>query len=227
MNFDDTILIEYALGNLDKEESFQVNAALSTSAELRKKLDEIQESLGIMAFAETPIRPTNRLKDRILASTSPTNHFEGFTERFAELFDLGEKEIRRLFSKIDNPNLDDWTSSPVLPGVGILEFPGGVRTASATCGLITVKPGTLFPRHRHQGEEWVLVLQGRARESDGRILNPGDLMISETGSEHAFKTLGSEPYVFAVLLKADNKWLIGQSLLDRIFEKSRFPLEKD
>lgn len=223
MHLDDSTLIQFALGILDKEESDRVDTALSESTELRNKLDEIQETLHTVALAEPPMQPNDRLKQRVLTSITPAKRFEGFTERFAELFDLAIKDVRQLLAKIDKPESDDWTSSVTLPGIDIMKFPGGSHVATSTCGLISVKPGTIFPRHRHQGEEWVFVLQGRARENDGRILRPGDLVLSESGSEHAFKSLGPETYIFAVLLGSDNKWLIGQSLLDRILGKRRFP----
>jgi quercetin dioxygenase-like cupin family protein len=221
MQLDETILIQYALGILDQAESVSVDEALSASEDLRNQLLEIQETLNTMALAETSLQPDPRLRERVLASIEPTKRFEGFTERFAELFDLRESEARRLLAKIDQADANEWASS-LLTGVRILKFPGGPRVAAATCGLVSVKPNTIFPRHRHRAEERVLVLQGRAREHTGCIFQPGDLLFCEADSEHAFVTLGAEPFVFAVLLTKDNKWLIFQTLLDRILEKYRF-----
>lgn len=222
MQLDETRLIQYALGFLDRGESLSVDEALAGSARLRKQLYAVQETLNILALAETPLQPAPRLRERVLGAIEPNTRFEGFTIRFAELFDLGEQEARRLLAKIDQANPDEWASS-WLPGVFILKFPAGPRVATATCGLVSVKPDTIFPRHRHRGEERVFVLQGRVRENSGRLCEPGDLFLAEPGSEHAFLTLGARPCVFAVLLDQDNQWLIIPSLLDRIFSKSRFP----
>ncbi|MCI0654103.1 MAG: cupin domain-containing protein [Methylococcaceae bacterium] len=223
MQLDEALLIQYALGILDRPESLIVDEALSTSAISRKQFYEIQETLNTMALAETPLQPDPRLREHVLAAIEPSNRFAGFTTRFAELFDLGEQEAGRLFAKIDETTTDEWTSSLLLPGVRFLEFQGGPRVSAAHCGLISVKPDTFFPRHRHRGDEWVLVLQGRALDNRGSLLQPGDLLFAEPGSEHAFLTPGPEPFVFAVLLSKDNKWLILPSLLDRIFGKYRFP----
>ncbi len=222
MPIDETVLIEYALGFLNQAESVQVDEALSSSAELHNQLYEIQETLNTMALSVSPLQPGPRLRERILASIEPSTRFEGFTERFAELFDLDRKESRRLLAKIDQSQASEWASS-IFPGVRLLKFPGGPRVADATCGLISIKANTIFPRHRHRGEERVLVLQGRARENTGRLFQPGDLLISEPESEHAFMTLGPGPCVLAVLLGKDNKWLIFPSLLDRLLGKYRFP----
>lgn len=227
MHPDETTLIQFALGTLDKKDARRVDRALSASKQLREQLDEIQESLHGVAIAEPPIRAGEQLKQRIMTSITREQRFLGFSDRFAELFDVAGDRARQLLEKIDQPLADGWTSTALLPGVGIFEFPGGTRVGSATCGLICVEPGTVFPRHQHQGEEWMLVLQGQARESDGRILKPGDLVRSEAGSEHAFRVLSTEAYVFAVLLESDNKWLIGQSLLDRMFGNRRFPPERE
>jgi anti-sigma factor ChrR (cupin superfamily) len=222
MRIDETVLIQYALGVLSAAESASVDAALAASTEIRKQLYEIQETLTKMALSECTLQPDPRLRERVLASIEPGTRFEGFTERFAELFDLSKKEATRLLGKIDQTQAAGWTST-VFPGVKILKFPGGPRVASATCGLISIKPNTLFPRHRHRDEERVLVLQGRARENSGRLFQPGDLLISGPGSEHAFVTLDAGPCILAVLLKKDNRWLILPSLLDRILGKYRFP----
>ncbi|MGH8497927.1 MAG: cupin domain-containing protein [Methylococcales bacterium] len=223
MQLDETLLIQYALGILGRSESLLLDEALSTSAQSRKQLYEIQEVLNTVALAETPLRPAPRLRERVLAAIEPGNRFEGFTTRFTQLFDLGEQEVRRLLAKIDETITDEWKSSLLLPGVRFLEFQGGPRVSAAHCGLISVKPDTFFPRHRHRGEEWVFVLQGRARNNCGNLFQPGDLLFAEPGSEHAFLIPGPEPFVFAVLLSEDNKWLILPSLLDRIFGKYRFP----
>ncbi len=221
MDLDETVLIQYALDILDPPDSVGIHQALAASADLRARLYEIQETLDAVALAEIPIEPGPRLWEQVLASIEPEARFEQFNERFAELFDLEEKEARRLLTKIDHAEANDWVSL-FLPGVSILWFQGGPSAATAICGLVSVEPNTIFPRHRHLDTECVLVLQGGARENSGHLLQPGDLLISTAGSEHAFKSLGPEPFVFAVLLEKEIKWLIIPGLLDWICEKFRF-----
>jgi putative transcriptional regulator len=221
MDLDETVLIQYALNILDEPDSAVVDRALATSANLRGRFYEIQEALNILPHAETPMEISPGLRERILASLEPEARFEHFNQRFAELFDLDESEARRLLTKIDHAETNEWVSV-FLPGVSVLRFKGGPSAATSTCGLVSVKPNIIFPRHRHLDKECVLVLQGGARENSGHLLQPGDLLISTAGSEHTFKTLGPEPFVFAVLLQNEIKWLILPSLLDWILDKFRF-----
>jgi quercetin dioxygenase-like cupin family protein len=59
--------------------------------------------------------------------------------------------------------------------------------------------GSLFPWHVHEGgEEITLVLQGRARYSDGREIGPGDELLAAPGTVHDFAVLPGDEYVFAV-----------------------------
>ncbi|MGR9108277.1 MAG: cupin domain-containing protein [Gammaproteobacteria bacterium] len=221
MTIDESLLVQYALGLLDHAQATPVDKALKDSTELQSRLAEIQETLNILAFAEAPLAPDPSVRERVLASIEPKRRFEGFRDRFAALFDLGNDAAMGLLAKIDTAKAGEFASS-LLPGVSVLKFSGGPRVASATCGLIRVTADTLFPRHRHHGVERVLVLQGRAREHSGRLLQPGDLLLSEAGSEHTFLTLGPEPFVFAVLLEKDNQWLLLKTLFDRVFRKRRF-----
>jgi putative transcriptional regulator len=73
--------------------------------------------------------------------------------------------------------------------------------AQADCGLVHLEAGTAFPRHRHLGVEWNLVLSGGAEESDGSSWQPGDLVVREADSVHAFRALAGEPLLFAVVLE--------------------------
>jgi hypothetical protein len=43
-----------------------------------------------------PLPPTPVLRQRVLASVEPTTLFEGFSDRFAEMFDISLEEARAL-----------------------------------------------------------------------------------------------------------------------------------
>jgi anti-sigma factor ChrR (cupin superfamily) len=44
----------------------------------------------------------------------------------------------------------------------------------ADAGFVRVAAGTVFPLHRHVGDETVLVLQGSYSDSDGAVVRAGE-----------------------------------------------------
>lgn len=221
MNLDESLLIEYALGALERSDCERIDRALAGSEALRERLAEIQESMDALAVAEKPLVPPPALWARVRDSVEPENRFDRFIWRFAELFDLNATESQGLLNKIDDAAPEEWQKL-LIPGVRILEFRGGSRVAAATCGLVAVGKDTVFPRHRHRDQEWLFVLQGSAVDDRGHLLQAGDYLVSGSRSEHAFKTLGPEDFVFAVMLEKDLEWLLIPSLIDRLLARSRF-----
>jgi hypothetical protein len=89
-----------------------------------------------------------------------------------------------------------WTPSG-LPGLHVYPLTGpGV--GGATCLLVYLAPGYELPLHRHQGEEWTLLLQGWVQEDNGHCWGPGDRLHRAPGSVHAFTTLAATPCLCAV-----------------------------
>lgn len=148
---------------------------------------------------EDGIEPSAALRRRVLASADPSTRFEGFVSRFARLFALAESDSRRILDLADEVEAQGWIASG-LEGVRFHHFEGGPAVATADCGLVHLAPGTAFPRHRHEGDEWTFVLSGSAEEDSGEVWLPGDLIIRETGSVHGFHVLGNEPCSLAVIL---------------------------
>ena len=219
MKFDDDILIQFALGSLDAETSRALIKKLAVSTSLREQLQDIQATLANVPLAEPPVQASNALRELILGSIEQETCFDGFVERFANLFDLEDSQAKSLLDKIDRVARRPWKAT-IIPGVRILKFPGGPRVADATCGIVSVRENQLFPSHQHRSDEWLLVLQGTARDDKGHTLQAGDLLHAEPGSTHTLQTYGETPFVFAVILKKPNKWLIGRTILDYLFGKN-------
>jgi predicted ChrR family anti-sigma factor len=57
--------------------------------------------------------------------------------------------------------------------------------------LIWAGPGSRHPRHRHQGAENILVLQGALRDERGTY-SPGEICRSAAGSEHSEEVVPGE-----------------------------------
>ena len=213
MPIDEEILIQYALGILDGREDKAVQQEITASPALQKELASIHNALQHVALAEKPLSPSERLRNLVLDSTREKTRYNGFIERFSDLFDLDKLTSKNLLSKIDHVSDNDWEST-LFSGVNIMKFAGGPRVASATCGIVQVKPGKLFPAHQHQGEESLFVLKGVARDDAAREFSAGDMLLFSAGSQHSFRILGDETFVFAVVLQKKNKWLLFKTLID-------------
>ena len=192
-------LFEFALGLLEGSAREELERELDASPELRRELDQVEEALGQVAFAVEPLRPSERIRDSLLAGLDPSTRFEGFVERVVAFFDLPVDRAREILSALDDVAGGAWEAGPA-PGSRVFHLDGGSRVAAADCGLVHVEPGRVFHPHRHIGDEWSLVLQGRAQEDSGRFWDVGDILYKPPGSVHGFRALGDVPFVFAVVL---------------------------
>lgn len=200
MPLDETILIDFSLGLLDPAERQDVERELAASPALQAELRAIEETLTDVALSVESVRPSADVKTRLFASFQAQTRFAGFVDRVAEFFDLGAQRARELLDSISALPNPPWEASPV-PGTSLLHFDGGPRVAEAVnCGLVHIAPGGGFPKHRHIGDEWALILQGSSQEDSGAVSQPGDLLHKEADSEHAFRVISDEPLVFAVVL---------------------------
>jgi len=155
-----------------------------------------------------PLRPSDALRARVLASAQPGSRFEGFVGRFARIFDLPEERSREILGAGHTVPGQGWVGTP-LPGLHLYHFSGGPRVATADCGLVHLAAGTAFPLHRHLGREWNFILAGQLENSSGDSWLPGDLVINETGTEHHYRAGDAEPLLVAVVLEAGIEILIG------------------
>lgn len=79
----------------------------------------------------------------------------------------------------------DWAATEV-PGIERCLFrhhDEGGRTS-----VVRLRAGSLFPRHRHEAGEDVLVIDGRVAIGDAE-LEPGDYLYTSPGEEHDVRAL--------------------------------------
>lgn len=164
--------------------------------ELARILDD-EATLEALALTADPVPPKPGGRAALLAALEPSARFDAYADRIAALFDLARERVLELLSAIPQALQAPWEDGRV-EGVRLLHFDGGPRHAAAHCGLVHIEPGVSYPGHRHRGDEWSLVLAGRAEEDSGSVWLPGDLVHRPAGSAHGFRTLGDEPFVFAV-----------------------------
>jgi putative transcriptional regulator len=163
----------------------------------REPLPDLLDEQGLGA---EPAEPRPALRSAVLASIGAGTRLRGFTARLARLFDLASERSEALLGEASGTAGAGWEAYPVA-GVRLFHLSGGPRVAHADCGLVRIETGVRFPKHRHQGDEWSLILAGEGEEEgSGARWAAGDLVHRPSGSRHAFRSVGREPLVFAVVL---------------------------
>jgi anti-sigma factor ChrR (cupin superfamily) len=112
----------------------------------------------------------------------------------------------------------DMADAPVLPidprAYAWEELAPGVRlhtvredpSRSFRSVLVWASPGARYPRHRHLGDEEILVLAGRLRDDRGSY-GPGEICRSAAGSEHSEAVDGSEDCICYVVYHGGHEML--------------------
>ena len=75
---------------------------IKQSPKLQKQRQDIENSLSTLAYAESPCLPSASLRESILAAIQPDSRFQGFIDRFSQLFDIDKKVSKQLLAKIDH-----------------------------------------------------------------------------------------------------------------------------
>jgi anti-sigma factor ChrR (cupin superfamily) len=152
------------------------------------------ELVGVMASLLEPMAPSEALWARLQATVAkPPDRYAPFFDRVAELFDLSNAAVIAEFARLAEPNV--WRFAG-LPGVRTVLVRGGPRVVGAEVSFARFAPGTRFPRHRHNGVERVLVLEGQYEDSHGIVHHAGELREWAPSTNHGFR-VGPEPCIFA------------------------------
>ena len=119
-------------------------------------------------------------------------------------------ELRqRVLDLLDAPampiDLESYAWDEPLPGVRFCTLEDdasrGVRKV-----LVWAMPGARYPRHRHLGEEDILVLAGHLRDERGTY-GPGDICRSETGTDHSEEVVGQDDCICYVIYRGTHEML--------------------
>lgn len=156
--------------------------------------EELAELAGVLA----PLQPTADLRKQLLASASAGGRLGRFAAQVATLLDVDEAEAARLLDGIDETA--SWSDSP-LPGVGLYHLKGGPKVTGAITGFIKIERGGRFPHHSHLGDEQVLVVQGRCRDTaSGEVFAPGDIVQHGVDDEHELEVLAGPTFVYLAVV---------------------------
>jgi len=157
----------------------------------REAVDAVAELLGSGAA------PEGGRERLVQAVGSSPLRYGPFYEPLGELFDLDEPAIEALLSRIEGPKSFKPSG---LPGVRVIDVVGGPATRGLETLLVRFAPGARFPKHRHQGRESVLLIEGGYTDDDGRDFRAGDRHDMEDGSMHGFRIWPDGPCIAAARL---------------------------
>lgn len=166
---------------------FVVEALAADGTTTEKDMLYAAEALAAIAATLTPVPASDEGRLRLLSAVSarPERYAPLFT-RVAALFDASVERARQLLTEI--ADRARWVPGP-LPGTELFHLEGGPAVVTADAGFVRLLPNLPFPRHRHLGEERVLIVEGGYRDDAGKLYLPGDLHVMQPGSAHAYTVL--------------------------------------
>jgi putative transcriptional regulator len=173
-------------------------AHLAACASCSRRVQELIEDLATITTQQT-VAPPPALRERILAATGEPEGapFAGFARRLGRMFDLEPAQAEKIL--VDAHGDTAWE---LWGPFSYFHFaPGKSLQSGAEAGIVRLEPGVRFPRHRHRGDEYALVLRGILREDlSGRESLPGDVLHMAEGTRHTVTCTSTGRCVFAVLL---------------------------
>lgn len=199
----DDLLPEYTVGTLPEEQRREVDSAIAQSPLVRREADAAAEALAAAVAHSLPsVTPPRALRDRLMATLGGPERFAPFFPTLSRLFDLPFETLRGLLARAEGHGAS-WESrlgATDLPGVELFHFPVGPTLAAdgAAGGVLRLRPGAVFPRHTHGGEETTFVLEGALR-MDQQLVGPGATIVTSKGDVHTF-TAAPERSVLVMVL---------------------------
>lgn len=195
------LIPDYVLGVLPTDERRQVEALIAGSTELQMEVDRVTEALAARAVAmAAPVLPSAALRDRLLRTVSSADRFAPFVSDLTRLFELPAEAIRKLLARIDGVEWERTLLGVTLQGAELFHFTVGprLRETGAAGGVLRVRAGGIFPRHRHHGDEITYVLEG-GYIAAGRTYGPGSTVEMPPGTTHDYQAAPERDLVIMVL----------------------------
>lgn len=174
----------------------EVEAHLGACSDCARRLAHAEAAVAAVALALPPVPPEGRLRARLFASVDRLERFTPMAPRLAALIDVAPDDARRALHALSEPE----AMNAALPGMRVLPLATGPRRATTSAILVCLEPGGCIPRHRHLGDERILVFEGAFAVDDGRVVRAGEELHSPAGSIHSIPTVvGDAPCLCAIV----------------------------
>ena len=148
----DDLAVLYAAGALTPVEMRDAERRMMSDMAFAAEVRAFEESAAMMALALPPVAPSPRVRERLMAQIMP------------------EEEIPAGFAVL-RAGKGEWQPSP-FKGVETKLLHYDKKTSLVT-NLVRMKPGTVYPTHRHADVEQCFVIEGDIR-MDSIVLRAGD-----------------------------------------------------
>ncbi|MSP59577.1 MAG: hypothetical protein EXR72_04405 [Myxococcales bacterium] len=190
-------LFDFVLGTLEPGERAELERHVAGCANCAALGAAESETFAALALALPPLAPSPALRVRLEATLAAGGRVDPLLDRIGRFFDLTVEKARALLDSIDRAT--NWEPSGV-PGVDLIHLQGGPAVAGADAGFVRLRAGMRFPRHRHLGEERVLVIQGQFTEDNGTVVRRGDERVMATDSCHEYQAADQVDLIYALVL---------------------------
>lgn len=176
-------LYQFLGGELDAPTRASVDRHLGRCARCRAEVGGLRSLLDGLAFGLAPAAPASPLRDRLVASVDRLERFAPFTAQVSELLDSPPGRVRLLLHSLSD--VGTWASGPLRRmRFKPLNDELGPERAGGAAMFACFEPGFAFPKHRHEGEESILIFEGPLADDAGATYGPGDVVRSADGSCH-------------------------------------------
>lgn len=195
----DERLTDFVLGALAPDGEADVRAHLDRCEDCSRSLRVLRAGSARLVEAGPRATPSAEASGRLLRDIRGADRFSDLIPALAALYDVSHHAARGLVDGLGDTS--NWMEGPV-PGVLLYPVETGPKFPGAFAGFVRMAPGQSFPAHRHDGEEWNLVLQGGMREVGTDVeVWPGEQLHKTVGSEHAYAAIdGPDCIVASVVL---------------------------
>jgi putative transcriptional regulator len=161
----------YALGVLDRRDAEGFERHLASGCRPCQTTVELQRRLAAgLGQGTAPVAPSAPLKQQVL-----------------DLAEAPDLPVR----------LDAYAWDELVPGIRACVLREDPARGMRAC-LVWASPGARMERHRHLGDENILVLQGGIRDERGTY-GPGEICRSRTGSVHSEEAMPGDDCVCYVV----------------------------
>ncbi len=184
----ETMLEEFATGNLSTGKCVAIAAHVELCAECRQRTSEIEAQATLAWLAETGSDSTESSSDyaSLVDSIVAQPQFSDADE-FAE--QDAASPVREIHMHERSITLPSVLARIASDGLVWKKLAGGINQASVMlddetqCEFLYMKPGSQVPVHKHQGNEITLVLDGSFSDAMGNY-GPSDFVVRTPSHTH-------------------------------------------